>query len=107
VTWESLVGLDETNFWPLLGQSYGSQQAINNASSVWTVSQAAIQEWLDDEQTNFGLALYPDSGNANAFLQTRAAGPRGPTLEFCVIPEPGVAAGLLLAAVACLRARRG
>jgi hypothetical protein len=106
VTWENFVGADETNFWPLLGQSYGSQQAEQNSSNTWIIPQATIQKWLDNEQTNFGLAIYPDQNNANAYILTRAVGARGPGLDICIIPEPGMVAGAMLAALACVRRSR-
>jgi hypothetical protein len=74
---------------------------------VWTISQATIQEWLDNEETNFGLAIYPDQGNANVFIRSRAVPLRAPTLAFCVIPEPGMMAGVGLAVFALVRKLRG
>jgi hypothetical protein len=106
VTWENLMGA-ETNINVLLGESYGSSLAVENESSVWTIAQATIQEWLDNEATNFGLAIYPDQGNANVFMRTRQAPARAPTLAFCVIPEPGMLAGVALAALALVRKLRG
>jgi len=106
VTWENLMGA-ETNVNVLLGESFGSSLAVENESSVWTIAQATIQEWLDNEETNFGLAIYPDQGNANVFMRTRFAPNRAPTLAFCVIPEPGMLAGVALAALLLVRKLRG
>jgi hypothetical protein len=106
VTWENLMGA-ETNINALLGESFGSSLAVENESSVWTIAQATIQEWLDNEETNFGLAIYPDQGNANVFMRTRLAPARAPTLAFCVIPEPGMLAGVALAALLLVRKLRG
>jgi hypothetical protein len=39
-------------------------------------------------------------------MQTRAAGARGPSLDICIIPEPGVLACALLGVLACRWRRR-
>jgi hypothetical protein len=104
-TWENYVG--GSNVMTVLGQSFGSSLAVEYETSVWTISEATIQKWLDNGETNFGLAIYPDQGNANAFIRSRAVPARAPTLEYCVIPEPGMLAGLALAAFALLRQLRG
>lgn len=109
VTWGTYVGAgpDLTN---VFGETFGSQQVIAPGSpggengTTWTVPQAVIQTWLDSAAANFGVALYPDQGNANAILHGKLAPGTAPKLTAEIIPEP--AAVLLLGLAGLLGLRR-
>jgi hypothetical protein len=105
VTWETYLGLGETNLALVLGGSFGEQLAVNNESSVWTIAQATVQDWLDSADTNFGLGLYSTLGSGNVFLRSRQFASRAPTLTLQVIPEPAVAFAVFALLVAARRAK--
>ncbi|NLF41016.1 hypothetical protein GX586_16355, partial [bacterium] len=74
-------------------------------TTTWEISQALIQKWLDSPETNFGLAIMPETANGNAFIHTRRNAATSPSLTLSVVPEPAVLALVALCAVAMFRKR--
>ena len=108
VTWNSIVGVDNPNFWDRLDTNFafGSGVAVYNGTTTWTIGQAIIQSWLDGTRTNNGFALVSDTANANCFVMTRRSA-RGPKLEVDIVPEPVTGLIAALALAAALRRRTG
>jgi hypothetical protein len=106
VTWDSFVGPGESDYTKPLATMFGSAEAIGYESSIWTIAETSIQEWLDNSQSNFGLAIYPQSPTPSAFAYSRRAGAAlAPSLEFELLPEPAAAAAAAVMLAALLRRR--
>ena len=105
VTWNTYVGLNDTNYGARFGAWFGQTLPVGNESStIWTIAQTTIQDWIDNGVSNFGVAIHPEVDIPNAQMYTRKAGSKGPTLTFDILPEP--ACFLLPAALALWSRRR-
>ncbi|NLF41017.1 PEP-CTERM sorting domain-containing protein [bacterium] len=105
-TWASYVGdSSHTNYF---GESFGPQTLPLDffGTTTWEISQALIQKWLDSPETNFGLAIMPESANGNAFIHTRRNAGTSPSLRVSVIPEPAALALVALGMLSMWRKRR-
>ncbi|NLF40448.1 PEP-CTERM sorting domain-containing protein [bacterium] len=104
-TWSSYVGgASYTNYF---GESFGPQTLPLEffGTTTWEISQALIQKWLDSPETNFGLAIMPETSNGNAVIHTRRNAATSPALLVSVVPEPAALALVALGALAMWRKR--